>query len=184
MALQDVKAGILKSVLKHFTSQPWSGQMRAAPCQPNPTKQSPPELPMPHLLPRGGKQQPPAQVTLSPEHSQGWHLHPTICFLPKCKALLPLGQPSFQGASKKSYREMNSQRFSSSNGCTCSAVSCSFTLSARGKRGAPLRTAVATELPSHCCGVRASHSLLTGRLTAPPHRPNRARGAHVPVIPQ
>lgn len=144
------------------------------------------ELPMPHLLPGEGSssQQPPAQVTLSPEHSQGWHLHPTICFLPKCKALLPLGQPSFQGASKKSYREMNSQRFSSSNGRTCSAVSCSFTLSARGKRGAPLRTAVATELPSHCCGVRASHSLLTGRLTAPPHRPNGARGAHVPVISQ
>lgn len=144
------------------------------------------ELPMPHLLPGEGSSghQPPAQVTLSPEHSQGWHLHPTICFLPKCKALLPLGQPSFQGASKKSYREMNSQRFSSSNGCTCSAVSCSFTLSARRKRGAPLRTAVATELPSHCCGVRASHSLLTGRLTAPPHRPNGARGAQVPVISQ
>lgn len=142
---------------------------------------------MPHLLPRGGKQQPTATSAgnFEPRAQPGLAPASHNLFLAKVQGTASIGATFLSGSQQEELqRDEFTKRFSSSNGCTCSAVSCSFTLSARGKRGAPLRTAVATELPSHCCRVRASHSLLTGRLTAPTHRPNGARGAQVPVISQ
>lgn len=155
MALQDVKAGILKSLLKHFTSQPWSGQVRAAPCQPNPTKRSPLELPMPHLLPRGGKQQPTATSAgnFEPRAQPGLAPASHNLFLAKVQGTASIGATFLSGSQQE---ELQRDEFTKIFLFQWVHLFCSelfvHPLSKKEERSSP----------AHCCGHGAALTLLRG----------------------